>query len=185
MKELRAWLPWVAIAVAVAAIVHLATLYAVPGFVMSRAFAIMGAPNAMHHGKRVDEHSHAVVRPSPDLLYSACPFDLSAGPLRVRSPVVPHTYWSVSGFDDATNNFFAMNDNGVQGVVDFLIVQQGTKPNTEGFKTIISPTRKGIILFRTLINGEKNFALFDALRRQATCATFHALPSDVSSGAGK
>ena len=181
MSGFRAWLYWAALAIAVAAIVYVASVHAVPGLVMSRALSMMGTPNTIHHAGRVTETSRAVVRPSPDLLYSTCPFDLSAGPLRVRSAVPPGTYWSVSAFDAGTGNFFVLNDKQAgNGVVDFLIVQRGTKPNTKGFKVVVSPPRRGLVLFRTLIASEKQLPALDALRREATCATFHARPSDVS-----
>ena len=69
----------------------------------------------MRFGRRPDENSRGVVRPSPDLLYSACPFDLSKGPLKITAHVPHSTYWSVSGFDAATNNFFVRDDQQIAG----------------------------------------------------------------------
>jgi uncharacterized membrane protein len=178
---LRKTLPWLVATLVVAFAVHVASVWYLPHFVMNRALAQMGAVNAIHHGQRADANSHGVVRPSPDLLYSSCPFDLSKGPLRVRAAVPPGTYWSVSAFDDATNNFFVLNDRQAKdSVVDFLIVLRGTHPNTEGFRVVTAPSARGLVLFRTLIDDEKNLAALDALRRQATCNTWHASLTDLS-----
>jgi uncharacterized membrane protein len=176
------------IAVVVVAIVtHLVSVWALPTVIMSRAINRIGAVgmNQIHFQKRPDETARGIVRPSPDLLYSVCPYDLSVGPLRVRSPVPNDTYWSVSLFDDATNNFYVLNDRQAyaakQSVVDFLIVPSGANENTEGFKTVASPSTKGLALFRTLIYDDKRLPEIEALRRGATCKTWHASPSDVSS----
>jgi uncharacterized membrane protein len=180
----RGWTGWIAATLVIAFAVHFGSMWYLPHFVMDRALARMGAANTIHHGKRVDAGARAVVRPSPDLLYSTCPFDLSKGPLRVRAPIPPDTYWSVSAFDDTTNNFFVENDRqSKNSVVDFLIVAKGNHPITEDFPVVVSPSVRGLVLFRTLIDDEKNFALLDALRRQAECSTFHASLLDVSSRA--
>jgi uncharacterized membrane protein len=164
----------------VAAAVHVASVWALPTIIMSRTISRVGEAgwNTIRFGKRPDAGARGVVRPSPDLLYSTCAYDLSAGPLRVRSPVPRDTYWSVSLFDDQTNNFYVLDDRQAQAqkqsVVDFLVVPAGAKVNSGGFKVVRAPANKGLVLFRTLINDEHNLAAIDALRRKATCAPWHA-----------
>jgi len=69
-------------------------------------------PNTILHAPRPTSRSRGVVRPSPDMLYSICVYDLSAagGAVRVSTHDMPETYWSVSLFDVDTNNFYALND---------------------------------------------------------------------------
>lgn len=181
---------WISYAIGIALVavaVHVVSVWALPTVIMSRTMARVGEAgwNTIHFGKRPDATARAVVRPSPDLLYSTCAYDLSAGPLRVRSPVPNDTYWSVSLFDDATNNFYVLDDRQANAekhaVVDFIVVPAGAHSGTEDMPAIESPSTKGLVLFRTLINNEKNLAAIDALRREATCATWHASISDVSS----
>ena len=181
----RQWAALVAIALGTAALVHAATLAYVPRLVMNSVMAKMGAPNTMHHAPRATAASHGVVRPSPDLLYSSCPFDLSAGPLHVHAPVPPGTYWSVSAYDDTTNNFFALNDRQAgAGAVDLLIVSQGeSRPAAAGgMRIAASPSKTGVVLLRTLINDEKRFAAIDRARRQATCETISGSGASKSGG---
>ena len=109
------WIGWIAGTVAVAALVHMGTLYGLPRLIMARTLSNMGAPNEMHFSLRADEASREVVRPSPDLLDLVCPFDLSKGPLRITARVPHSTYWSVSAFDAASNSFFVRNGQQIAG----------------------------------------------------------------------
>jgi uncharacterized membrane protein len=161
---------WIVATLAVAAVVHYFTLVRTPGFIMNKVMMRMGEVNHIHHQGRVTANSRGVVRPSPDLLDSVCPFDLSQGALHVTGKVPAGTYWSVSIFDADTNNFYVKNDRQAKGSVDLLV----TTPTNDvrrpkGATEVISPTAKGLVLFRTLINDEKDFAAIDAVRRTANC----------------
>jgi len=167
---LRNW-PWIALGLAVALTTHLVSVELVPHIAMARVLAKVGPANAIRHGRRPDETSRGVVRPSPDLLYSTCPYDLAAGPLRVTAPVPPGTYWSVSAFDADTDNFFVENDRQAGARADFVIAAQGTRPVTHGLPVVFSPTDRGLVLFRTLIDSEARLAEIDRVRKAATCGT--------------
>lgn len=169
------WL-WIVAVLVVAAVVHGFTLVAAPGFIMGKVLARLGPVNQIQHQGQVTAASRQVVRPSPDLLYSVCPFDLSAGPLRVTAKVPPDTYWSVSIFDADTNNFYVRNDHQVQGGIDLVLVDKKSAGGADralpkGATAVPSPSVKGLVLFRTLIQKEANFAAIDAVRRQARCGT--------------
>jgi uncharacterized membrane protein len=178
----REWTTWIAATLAVAVMVHVATIYAIPRRIMARTLRRMGPPNTIHFAKRPDETSRGVVRPSPDLLYSACPFDLSKGPLKITASVPHSTYWSVSGFDAATNNFFVRDDQQIAGSsIEIIALRPGMAlpPLDAAPERVIlfAPTNKGLFLFRLLVNDEKQQPALDALRRQATCGTVASLPA--------
>jgi uncharacterized membrane protein len=172
----REWTGWIAGALIVAVLVHTASVWALPHVVMRMALNRMGSINTIHHQSRVTAKSRGIVRPSPDLLYSACPFDLSNGALEVQAPIPPETYWSASAFDANTDNFFAINDRTVGGQPLELIIlppaQRKEPEHIAGQLVIHAPTVRGLVLFRTLINDEKNSARIDAVRRQARCGTY-------------
>lgn len=165
------WISWIVLVLAVAMVTHLASIHYLPHSVMNRAMARMGAVNTIHHGARATAEKQGVVRPSPDLLYSVCPFDLSRGPLHVTAPVPPGTYWSVSMFDSETNNFFVENDRQVKdGKIDLVVDGPGVQPTAFlVLNRVDSPTRTGLVVFRTLVNDEKNLAAVDAARKKAKC----------------
>jgi uncharacterized membrane protein len=165
---------WIAATLAIALVVHYATLYAIPRRIMTRTLRRMGAPNTMHFGNRPTAASRGVVRPSPDILYAACPFDLSAGPLRVTASVPHSTYWSISAFDAATNNFFVRNDRQVTGNSFELLLMRHGQPvppldNIPDSAIVFSPSRRGLILMRTVIDDDKNLPALQAVVHQARC----------------
>jgi uncharacterized membrane protein len=178
---------WLAATLAIALLVHFGTLYALPRLVMRRALRTMGEPNAMHFATRPTAASRVVVRPSPDILYASCPFDLSSGPLRVTASVPHSTYWSVSAFDAATNNFFVRNDREVTGdSLELLLVQRGqTLPLSDNALQrviVFAPSKRGLLLFRTVIDDNQHLSALEALQRQDRCETAHADPETQRAG---
>lgn len=122
-----------------------------------------GGYNVALPAVRATAASKAIVRPSPDLLYTVCLFDLERGPLRVRAPV-QDSYLSVSGYADNTDNFFALNDReiapGADGSrqLDLLIARPGQAVALESVQVIEAPSDRGVILFRSLVTSEAQAA---------------------------
>ena len=73
--------------------------------------------NTMFHGQLATPANQPIVRPSPDLAYSSCPYDLSEGALLINYVPVAGRYSSLSVFDARTDVVFVRND-----------VQAGGKP---------------------------------------------------------
>jgi uncharacterized membrane protein len=179
MMIARNW-KWIAGALLVAVVAHAASLLALPRLIMLRTMAAVtrSAPaNTMHYPPRATASSRGVVRPSPDLLYAVCVYDLGAanGAVRVSTHDMPKTYWSVSVFDADTDNFYALNDRqAVTGSVDFLLMAKQASASDGRLPVVASPTQRGIVLFRALIDDEKHVAEVDAARRHAECAPYRA-----------
>jgi uncharacterized membrane protein len=175
----RAW-KWIAAALLVAVFVHGATVLLLPRFVMLRTMtgiAKLAGTNAIFHAPRATWRSRGVVRPSPDLLYSICAYDLDAagGAVRVSTHDMPDTYWSVSVFDADTDNFYALNDRQAgTGTANFILMPQGKSTAGARLPVIAAPTNRGIVLFRTLANDEAHIADIDAARHNATCEPYKA-----------
>ena len=173
---MSSWIKWLAATLLIAAAVHVASVWALPRLIMIRTITMIarnGGINTMAHGRRPDARSRGVVRPSPDLLYSTCVFDLGAagGALRVHASGMPKTYWSVSLFDTATDNFFVENDRKAGDTIDFVIAAPGTNVMTK-LPVVRAPGTMGLVLFRTLINDESKAAQIDRARRRAACEPF-------------
>jgi uncharacterized membrane protein len=177
----RNW-SWIVATLIVAALVHGASVMLLPRVIMLRTMAVIskaGGLNAMTHAKRPTAAARGIVRPSPDLLYSTCVFDLNVagGAVRVHASAMPDTYWSVSLFDAQTNNFFVLNDRQAKGgAADFLVIAPGAFIGGTKLPVVVAPTTRGLVLFRTLINDEKHVAQIDAARRHAACEPFRANP---------
>lgn len=146
--------------VALAAATHVAIVAALPwlinAYVMHRVATLAGGTNRPLAAPRPDAAARGVVRPSPDLLYTACVFDLARGPVRVTAPV-QDSYVSVSGFAADTRNFFALNDTQVvpgpdgQKRFDVVIARQPPENLPPGAILVIAPSTRGLVLFRSLI----------------------------------
>ena len=141
---------WIALTVLLASAVHLGIVLAVPHVVGYRLRS-MAQRNTVFHAPKPSADFNPVRRASPDLIYSACPYDLSAGSLRVTAPAL-ETYMSVSCFASNTDNFYAKNDRHVETSFDFILVGPGTpQPEALGADIVRSPTTTGGIIFRYFV----------------------------------
>jgi len=167
---------WLAGALAIASLVHLATIYAIPRIVMARTLSRLGSLDEMHVGKRPDAGTRAIVRPSPDMLYAACPYDLARGALRVTAPVTHSSYWSIAGYDSATNNYFVEDDQAITSdSVEVFILRQGMPwPAADHALTrviLLAPADTGVVLIRTAIDDPAHFPRLAKLLHEARCGT--------------
>lgn len=173
---------WVIFTLVLAVATHVVVVSQLPSFIMGRVMSAIGADatGRIVFSDRPDETARRVVRPSPDLLYSVCVYDVSKNPLKISTGAPQGTYWSVSFFADNTDNFFVFNDSQAQGKpATILLIGQGQQiPPQNGATTVISaPSSKGLVLFRTLINDDARLAEIDAQRREARCDV--VLPNEV------
>lgn len=131
-----------------------------------------GGINVALSAAPADATARTVVRPSPDLLYTACVFDLSNGPLHLTAPVQA-SYVSVSGFAADTSNFFSLNDSQIsadssgQKRIDLLLLHEADAGASASVNAstqrVLSPSKRGLILFRSLIT---NPAALHSLQQQ-------------------
>lgn len=161
------WLGPVLLAALVAVGTYAATLWATPYGMMAKAMEKLGTGgiNVMRHQGLPTAENRWIVRPSPDLAYSICVFDLSMGPVKIDAFVPPRRYWSLSVFDANTDNIFSVNDRAVEGGRYALTLSKGAARGS-----LVVPGGKGIALIRILVTDAQDLASIDALRRRSTCA---------------
>jgi uncharacterized membrane protein len=156
-----------------AAVGHVATVFATPTVLMSVAMKRLSAGTPVNHfafGDRTTEKSRRVVRPSPDLAYSSCVYDLSDGPIHVTAAPSPDGgYLSISVFAANTDNIGVYDSLRSPAGIDFVLAKSG-QPTPPGASVLISPSTKGIILDRRLAPNAELFAVVDKARRADTCA---------------
>ncbi|MDX5416332.1 MAG: DUF1254 domain-containing protein [Alphaproteobacteria bacterium] len=170
---MKTWPLWIAGAAALAAVFHILTVFALPYGIMNRAMAGIssqaGGVNKATYPDRATAASRGIVRPSPDLLYTACVYDVSDRPVRLTSPV-PDTYWSLSAFAANTDNFFVVNDRQVPSKrIEIILTGREDMVVEGGVPVIVAPSTRGIVLFRSLVPTDDAAVEIDALRRQANC----------------
>ena len=164
--------------VALAALIagHLSYVFASPYVFMQIAMKRISENftkiNQFNSGPRTTTASRQIVRPSPDLAYSACVYDLNGGPIHVYG--APWSdYMSISVFADNSDNFYSQNDREAKGGVNFILAKTGQKVPS-GLKTVYSPSNKGIILDRRLAPTQEKFDLAKAARAANKCEKFAA-----------
>ena len=180
-ERTQEWIFWIAATILIAMMVHLGSIYLLPRVVMMRALDRLGAVNTMHVGRRPTAASRAIVRPSPDILYASCPYDLSKGPLRVTAPVIHSSYWSVSAFDANTDNYFVENDSQTPAnTIELVVIKHGQAwPKLDAAierVILFSPSEKGLILIRAVIDDDKHLPAIEAALHQARCGTVASAP---------
>ena len=137
---------------------HFAIVYSAPGLIMDRAMTMIAERgvdysnggsrlHSFNLAPRMTPETQSVVRPSPDLAYSACVFDLDelGGDLQVKMAGY-EGYSSLSFFDANTNNFTTIRGDG--SGVEVLLTTHGS--SNSGPNTIETPSSKGVILIRRL-----------------------------------
>ena len=168
---MRRWLLPLLVGMLVAVGAYYAALVHTPRFLMGAAVTRVaaGGMNRMTHGPLATDKSRTIVRPSPDLAYSSCPFDLSNGPVRVTVSPIPSAYWSLSVFDARTDVAFVRNNRETRGGgIDIVLANRG-QPTQPGAPVVLVDGSHGIALLRVLVEDRAAFAPIDAARRKATC----------------
>lgn len=162
----------------IAVLANVAAVAALPwlinAVVLHRLVEHSGGWNRAVAWPRADAGSRTIVRPSPDLLYTSCAFDVSERPLRVTAPV-GDGYVSISGFAANTDNFFALNDVQVLAGADgarrlsVIVARADLRVEEPGTRVVVAPSDTGLILFRTLIPGDAALPQLRALQAQQRC----------------
>jgi len=106
-----------------------------------------------------DETARTVVRPSPDLLYASCIYNLEDGPLLIQAPI-PERYWSMQFYQMNTDNFAGITNqradsNRVGSVAKVTLIHADDDPANYTGDVIQSPTDRGIILLRASAIGDR------------------------------
>lgn len=140
---------WAALGVALVS--HFMIVSAFPAAIMSAALERLsqGRFNQWRIADRVTPLSRQIVRPSPDFAYSACPYDLSHGPISMRVAAW-NDYWSLSLYGDNSDNFYVVNDIEAPQGADITLIAAGDGLPNVLTPVIQSPSRRGIALIRRL-----------------------------------
>ncbi len=170
---MRRWLIPLLVLLTVGALAYQVTLMAAPFALMRLAEAKAGkglAVNRFAFGPMTTAENQTIVRPSPDLSYSLCVFDVSRGPVLVRVEPVPDHYWSVSVFDARTDVAAVRSDRDTGGKPAMLALATAAQAVPAGYEPVRIGFDRGVVLIRILLNDKTEFVAIDALRRKSSCA---------------
>jgi len=136
--------------------------------------------NQLNLTLRTDETSRWVVRPSPDLLYASCMYDLEQGPVMISAPV-PERYWSMQFYQMNTDNFAGIHNQREQRLrrgtlVEVTLLGPDADPAEYPGEVIQSPTTRGVMLLRASSIGDNSEAQA-ALQNSRCTAQAQTVPS--------
>lgn len=157
------------VAVATHGLLVLAFPRALMALALSRVEERAGTNHA-YAAPRPDHTFRAVVRPSPDLLYSVCVLDLAAagGAIDVEA-TLPATYGSIAVYDAATDVVDVLRDRDFpDGQVRVRIESAGAHAPS-GVRVVRLGASRGVLLQRVLVPDEASAAAVDRIRRGLTC----------------
>ncbi len=151
---------------------HFVMLSSIPGFIMKKANAVFESQGLPMHqwaiSPRQTPQTQRIVRPSPDLAYALCRFDVSEGPVLISAPGWDG-YGSLSIFDDQTNNVFVASLDGQATTV--LLGQSIPADLTQTYEEAqpVDFSGTGIALIRRLAADEATYQAAAGLVSRAVC----------------
>lgn len=170
---MKAWIGAAAAFVLVAATAHMIALDRIPKSIMADTLDRLDRGgervNTWIHAPGASPEQRTVVRPSPDLAYSLCIWELDEAPLRISLAAWP-SYWSLSLYADNTDNFAVWNDREHADGIEILLIGPGAEVPAADARVVEAPSSRGLALSRRLL--QDNRAGPDALaeiREQDQC----------------
>jgi uncharacterized membrane protein len=169
---MRQWLFPILAGLVLSAGAYQATLLATPYVLMNGAMKKIGArgpENRFAFGQMATADNQPIVRPSPDLSYSTCVYNLADGPVLIDVEPVPEHYWSVSIFDARTDVAAVRSDRDTGGKPARLALVKAGQKAPAGYEPVRLEHDRGIALIRILLADAGEFPAIDATRRKSTC----------------
>ncbi|MFP4474987.1 MAG: DUF1254 domain-containing protein [Desulfatibacillaceae bacterium] len=150
----------------------LARVARVPEAVCADRMAAMleaaGGSNRYLHGPPANADFRAVVKPSPNLAYSACVYDVSEAPLAMEFPA-HDDFWVNQVVADNTDSvaYTGLRDVGPRPS-KFVLVSGDTPPTDipGGFEVLHTPTPTGVMLLRYLVRSGEHLEEINRAREQ-------------------
>jgi len=177
----KRWIRLGAVTLALAATLHFLILWLIPlaitGVFIRRLVKDVGYNHVVTRPLPTDK-SREVVKPSPDLLYAACVFDVGAGPVRISAKPAPG-YWSLALYDRNSDNFFKINNSEATGERVELIL--GSAPTAGAFAAafpsaiyVRTPHAVGVMLARILVLDRSDMGAALAAQASLRCDPIEA-----------
>jgi uncharacterized membrane protein len=134
----------------------------IPNLMMEVLYAVGSRQVGSNHmtvSPLPDETVRTVVRPSPDLLYASCIYNLGDGPIAIEAPV-PARYWSMQFYQMNTDNYAGITNqrderDRVGTLAKVTLIGMDDSPRDYPGEVIQSPTQRGMILLRASAIGDR------------------------------
>ncbi len=153
--------------------VHAAILFNLPSSIMTKARGLLEARGLILHewsaSPRMTPETQTFVRPSPDLAYAVCLFDVTGGPIEISAPAWDG-YASLSVFDRNTNAVFVTSlDAEIDEPRGVILASREAVFASDGDLPIVRLKEQGIAIIRRLAPSDERHAAAQALVESAIC----------------
>jgi uncharacterized membrane protein len=106
-----------------------------------------------------DETARTVVRPSPDLFYGICAYNVKSSPVLIEA-LVPKKYWSMQFYQMNTDNFSSFSNQRdeayrVDTTTKITLISASDDSSKYQGDVVRSPTDKGVMLIRVSAIGDQ------------------------------
>lgn len=159
-------------------VAHVFTLQVAPEFIMAKAMKLLAQKGLSEHSfslsPRITPQSQSIVRPSPDLAYSICLFDLSTGPVLVKGEKW-NGYGSITIFNANTDAVYVASLDQVDTPPPAVILAMaGTQTASVDLPIITLKNPKGVALIRRLAPTIDLFEQVQSISQKDICARIPA-----------
>ncbi len=177
------WFRRILIVLVLAAGFHAATIYALPSGIVAlftaRSAGRLGINRAATQSLPTDQ-SRSVVRPSPDLLYAVCLYDVTSHPLLLEA-ICRTITGSLSLFASIPTISLPSIDHQVESRHPRYLLARDAKPaglptDLAGLPVIVAPSPTGVVLFRNLVLDAAAADTAQAAQQSARCTSFRPRP---------
>ena len=137
-----------------------------------------GATNTVNtvllHTETATSDTRGLKRPSSDVMYSICTYDVKYKPLIITSPV-PESYWSISFYSENTDNYVTINDLNIENkYLKVYLVGINSEPKKINNGTVVvSPTNTGYILIRMFVGNGENLTELKNIQQSLRCVEYN------------
>ena len=113
-------------------------------------------------------------RPSSDIMYSICTYDVKYKPLIITSSI-PDSYWSISFYSDNTDNFVTLNDHDIENnhLKIYLAGVNSEPKKVNNGTVVVSPTDTGYALVRMFVGNGENLQNLKDIQETLNCIEYN------------
>jgi uncharacterized membrane protein len=113
-------------------------------------------------------------RPSSDIMYSICTYDVKYKPLIITSSI-PDSYWSISFYSNNTDNFVTLNDHDIENnYLKIYLAGVNSEPKKVSNGTVVvSPTDTGYALVRMFVVNGENLQNLKDIQETLNCIEYN------------
>ena len=113
-------------------------------------------------------------RPSSDIMYSICTYDVKYKPLIITSSI-PDSYWWISFYSNNTDNFVTLNDHDIENnYLKIYLAGVNSEPKKVSNGTVVvSPTDTGYALVRMFVGNGENLQNLKDIQETLNCIEYN------------